>query len=604
MFTRRGLLCLLCLVICCTWSLAVGAESGDGTFFSWECTTAGSSSGNTPIPPGEISNRRLLPSGTDLRPSACPASQFTRRTVSPTTSSPYMTVGKILVDGTWNHIASGAVVGRNVVLTAGHVTAENGAWYDPGKMIFIPGYDNGAEPYGRWEVTKACTFSQWKDDGWNCADVAFLTLKPKNGQYIGDVVGYLGFMTGHDVDQTYYQYGYPANGNLGHSLIEVISGYGDRDWLEGGVSCHMPVGVGNDMDEGCSGGPWLVRSSGSYYAAGLNAYSYQNWCADTQYSPYFGEDVQILYDHVISTSVESDGCPDETLTSNSLYFGCFADNSGNQWSCCVNNGGDHCLAYNEGLFTMPRTIDPACVASASISLINVNTQTYSARSLDYYLGVSANARSTGLRVLSGHRVPGTGEADSDPLTIDVTDRIKTLGTTGGYYFGVLNDDVWEVTVKNIVLTVTLTSGGGGGGGGDDDSGDGAKGEISFTLTWTHSGSSRSEGPDLDLWVSDPNTYMLSSSREGYGLGPTPNGGRIDFDDLGGWGDGDGGGPERAYWPEGQADEGLYLFGYRYFQGDGTANYTLTVYTGSTVYKTYTGQATRVGGKVTVGAMAY
>ena len=146
-----------------------------------------------------------------------------------------------------------------------------------------------------------------------------------------------------------------------------------------------------------------------------------------------------------------------------------------------------------------------------------------------------------------------------------------------------------------------TGGGGGGGGGDDP---GGRGDISFTLTWTHSGSSSSEGPDIDMYVTDPNGYKLSTSRDGYGLGPTPNGGSIDYDDRGGDGAGDGGGPERAFWPTGAADRGTYTFGVRYYSGTGTAYYTLRVYVGSTVAQTYTGTLTSKGSQIQVGTYSY
>ncbi|HNY51129.1 MAG TPA: hypothetical protein PLV50_08645, partial [Smithella sp.] len=133
---------------------------------------------------------------------------------------------------------------------------------------------------------------------------------------------------------------------------------------------------------------------------------------------------------------------------------------------------------------------------------------------------------------------------------------------------------------------------------DDDSGDnidgnagidpGGTGDISMTLTWSWSGSSETEGPDIDMWVTDPNGHRLTTSRDDYSLGPCPCGGQIDFDDLGGWGPGDGGGPERAFWPTGSAPSGTYTYGVRYYQGDGTANYTLKVYKGTALQTTKTG----------------
>ena len=85
--------------------------------------------------------------------------------------------------------------------------------------------------------------------------------------------------------------------------------------------------------------------------------------------------------------------------------------------------------------------------------------------------------------------------------------------------------------------------------------DGTVGDPAFTLTWSHDQSD--EGPDIDMWVRDPNGSVLSTSRDGYSLGPTPEGGAIDRDDLGAYGAGSGGGPERAYWLPGSQPGGTY-----------------------------------------------
>lgn len=115
------------------------------------------------------------------------------------------------------------------------------------------------------------------------------------------------------------------------------------------------------------------------------------------------------------------------------------------------------------------------------------------------------------------------------------------------------------------------------------------GDVSFALTWTWTDSTYAQGPDIDLWVEDPNNERLHSSRGYYSLGPTPtNGGLIDLDDQGGTGPGDGGGAERAYWPENRAPAGDYTFGVRYFAGNGTANYTITIYKGAEIVATETG----------------
>ncbi|MBW1903461.1 MAG: hypothetical protein JRJ20_17825, partial [Deltaproteobacteria bacterium] len=105
--------------------------------------------------------------------------------------------------------------------------------------------------------------------------------------------------------------------------------------------------------------------------------------------------------------------------------------------------------------------------------------------------------------------------------------------------------------------------------------DGTVGNPVFTLTWSHT--ENNEGPDIDMWVIDPNHAMLSTSRDGAGLGPTAEGGAIDYDDQGETGDGDGSGPERAFWPAGKMPPGVYTYGIRYYTGSGEADYTFRVY---------------------------
>jgi hypothetical protein len=133
---------------------------------------------------------------------------------------------------------------------------------------------------------------------------------------------------------------------------------------------------------------------------------------------------------------------------------------------------------------------------------------------------------------------------------------------------------------------------------------GPNGDPTFTLVWGWSDSAMSEGPDIDIWVEDPLGQLLATSRDGFGLGPTPQGGEIDYDDLGGWGSGDGGGPERCFWPNSQAPNGTFTFGVRYFQGDGTADYTLRIYKNSSLLSTYVGTVNTPGTYVTLGSINY
>ena len=63
------------------------------------------------------------------------------------------------------------------------------------------------------------------------------------------------------------------------------------------------------------------------------------------------------------------------------------------------------------------------------------------------------------------------------------------------------------------------------------------------------------------------------------MGPTSEGGRVDIDDRGAYGEGRGGGPERVFWPMGKAPKGTYHYGVRWFKGIGSVEYVLRVYRG-------------------------
>ena len=110
-----------------------------------------------------------------------------------------------------------------------------------------------------------------------------------------------------------------------------------------------------------------------------------------------------------------------------------------------------------------------------------------------------------------------------------------------------------------------------------------------------------EVPDIDMWVIDPTNAMLSTSRDGASLGPTAEGGAIDYDDQGETGPGDGGGPERAFWPAGSSPAGVYNYGIRYYTGSGPADYMFRVYKEGSVSATSTGTLSTSGQRQLLGA---
>ena len=109
---------------------------------------------------------------------------------------------------------------------------------------------------------------------------------------------------------------------------------------------------------------------------------------------------------------------------------------------------------------------------------------------------------------------------------------------------------------------------------------GQTGDVSFRLTWS--------GPqDLDLYVKEPDgTTIYYGNR-----GPTATRGQLDVDSNAGCSGPDQSPTENIFWPVGEAPHGSYEFYARRWSactGTSTPSYTLRVFEGETVVKTYTG----------------
>lgn len=241
-------------------------------------------------------------------PWQCPASYYNQGLAAFTWDWPERTVGKLYFtteDGT--AVCSASVVGKDLIMTAGHCVATNGVWHTD--FVFIPGFDTNWEPYGRWYGKQPATFSEWLESSSPLKDVAFITVhsgvcdQPFGAASVGEVVGYLGFMA--NVEPTtvtwengavWKQYGYPAASPYdGDKLIIVASGFGHKDYPERPDECCFTIGVGSDMTGGSSGGPWLFPSGPTVYTVnGLISYGYSS-CDETVYGPYFDTEVWELF---------------------------------------------------------------------------------------------------------------------------------------------------------------------------------------------------------------------------------------------------------------------------------------------------------------------
>ncbi len=182
--------------------------------------------------------------------------------------SPFRAAGKLFItSGFFNTSScSASLIDRGIVVTAAHCVVKHGTREFFSTAEYIPAYDNGTAPYGKWEVASARVLDAYINGTDHCAqagvicsdDIAILTLRPKNGSFAGDSTGWFGI--GYDgygfttsgqalIDQL----GYPGNLDGGELM--------ERNDAQGSISAELSGNtvIGSLMSKGSSGGPWLVN---------------------------------------------------------------------------------------------------------------------------------------------------------------------------------------------------------------------------------------------------------------------------------------------------------------------------------------------------------
>jgi V8-like Glu-specific endopeptidase len=183
---------------------------------------------------------------------------------------PYRSVVQIqaqLPDGS-SIQGSGVMVAPDEVLTAAHMVWEQGVGTATGVEV-IPGYNQGAEPFGSvsatdWHFLAVNDANGTETQDQSANDIALVHLS----QPIGNEVGWMGIQTnfagGSDVHIT----GYPASlgGTTynGQVMVDSIA----RPTLDQQLSLmDFPAGTTNHGD---SGGPiWEIGRDGSPYVLGV-----------------------------------------------------------------------------------------------------------------------------------------------------------------------------------------------------------------------------------------------------------------------------------------------------------------------------------------------
>lgn len=219
---------------------------------------------------------------------------------------PYRTIGQLYfeIPGKGLYRCSGAVARTNWVWTTGHcVITPPYNWHT--NFTFIPGARNSVKPYGTWTYAgDAVALEGWGVYGELCYDIGAVKFNEKNGKTLQERVGSLGFAANIPDLQHWMQFGYPAASPFnGKRLIQVASSIAQRDPYM--TCCPKPIGLGNDMTGGCSGGPWILcfgqDSPNNNFINGMNSYRYIVPSEPKAlYGPYFGNGAVNIWDYIVA----------------------------------------------------------------------------------------------------------------------------------------------------------------------------------------------------------------------------------------------------------------------------------------------------------------
>jgi V8-like Glu-specific endopeptidase len=193
-----------------------------------------------------------------------------------------------------SHFCSASVVDSpagDLAITAAHcVTGTSGT------IEFVPGYDNGAAPYGVWTVTGVYVDQAWRSSSDPDDDVAFLTVGQSwSSVPVEDVTGAERLGTGPPAArQPVEVIGYPDSSGQAVSCQNSVS-RPMEDTLE--FDC-------GGYTNGTSGGPFLVQVSqktGQGTVIGvIGGYEQGGYTPDVSYSVQFGAKVAALYRTAVS----------------------------------------------------------------------------------------------------------------------------------------------------------------------------------------------------------------------------------------------------------------------------------------------------------------
>jgi V8-like Glu-specific endopeptidase len=190
-----------------------------------------------------------------------------------------------------DHFCTASVVdspGHELLVTAAHCIYAGKSGYDQ-DIVFIPAYQDGAEPFGVWTPSKLLVDPQWASSSDPDYDVGFVVLRPNDGKTIQDVLGanQMGF-------------------NAGYSHLVRVTGYPST--ADAPVTCmnrtaeQSPTQLRFDCGgyfAGTSGSPWLtkfdLRTRTGTIVGVIGGYQQGGDTPSISYSVYLNNSIRALY---------------------------------------------------------------------------------------------------------------------------------------------------------------------------------------------------------------------------------------------------------------------------------------------------------------------
>ncbi len=206
------------------------------------------------------------------------------------------TTGKVFLTIDGNDLTCTATVvsseNRDTVVTAGHCLKDGTrSWAD--NWTFVPGYDEGEEPYGRYVAREMFVPPEWSDQADDSFDLGMAVLHTTDGKHVQDRTGAQRIAFGGNSEQQTYAFGYPTTGAFDGRALNFCAGRpeaDDRGTTSSGMTCAMT--------EGSSGGPWMTDfdpNTGKGTVTSVISFKYAD-DATTQYGVRLGDEASRLYD--------------------------------------------------------------------------------------------------------------------------------------------------------------------------------------------------------------------------------------------------------------------------------------------------------------------